>query len=99
MIIAITKEMQEEWDKHPAKQYVGVPLGGVVESSMNRDDLIRLKIYREAVVTWSESEEARAAAYRIRMAEEEVEKERARFRQLLDNAVEKEREHFMRKRR
>ncbi len=99
MLIAITKEMKECWDKHPAKQYVGVPFHGVVEESMQRDDLIRLRIWREAVEKWSETEEARAAAYRIQMAEEELTREHQKFRELQEAATKTERDLFMKGRK
>ncbi len=94
MFEVITKEKQEEWAKHPAKQYVSIPFRGLVESSMQRGDLVRLQMYREAVVRWSESEEARAAAYRVQMAEAEVVLEKARLQELLNRAVKEERENF-----
>ncbi len=54
----IGKDELDEWEKHPAKQYIHEPLGGIIEESMNPEDLAWLLAWRERVAAWVESAEA-----------------------------------------
>lgn len=61
----ITDKMKEEWAKHPAKQYINMPLSSVVMESMDPENLAWLMDWRAKVAAFVESEEATAQAKRV----------------------------------
>lgn len=83
----ISKEELAVWEEHPAKQYIRVPLSGVVMESLDAEDKEWLLKWREEVARWVETEEAACQARVVNEAAAVLARERSKLHQMCSAAT------------
>jgi hypothetical protein len=94
----ISQEEKAEYAKHPAKQYIQVPLKDMRTDGMMPEDYAWLLAWRERVAAWVEGPEADAQARIVNAAAEVYNRERDKLRKMCEAAT-REGDHRMPSRR